>query len=328
MVKYESATLDRLIPAEGEWSGNNTRILVKAGTTKLKIPAKESITDMSTYVSALPKFRQRLLGRCRPSSGLPFPEALQRFTDAIQAGSVFSIATDGSLSNGYGTFGVILATEEEEFWESGGPVDGDPTTANSKRTELAGYAASLELLTMLLYFSQQSNTECPGMKLRTETWIDNVATQRHVVNLKQQSKPRRKYPHDADILAHIQWLWQELTSVDHNIYWVKGHQDNTQQYHNLPRNAQLNIVADALASQYAEETHRVQLPPSKNPAVFVTLLVNGQRVTAYLKESMRFHINGTRYASLATYKKNTSGQIKYGTQWTWRLSGKLTKRAL
>ncbi len=95
---------------------------------------------------------------------------------------------------------------------------------------------------------------------------------------------------------HIRWLWSQLHQVEHNILWVKAHQDQETPYELLPRNAQLNTVADQLATQYMSEGRAAILPPrSKNPMLFpITLVVNGQRVTAHIKDTIRYHINGTR----------------------------------
>lgn len=68
---------------------------------------------------------------------------------AVDTQQDFAIASDGGLSGTIGSFGVVLATGSEVIWEGAGPADGDPTTANSKRPELTGYAASLEMLLML-----------------------------------------------------------------------------------------------------------------------------------------------------------------------------------
>ncbi len=42
-----------------------------------------------------------------------------------------------------GSFGVAIAIGNQDFWECAGLVNSNPSTVNSKRPELAGYAASL-----------------------------------------------------------------------------------------------------------------------------------------------------------------------------------------
>ncbi len=58
---------------------------------------------------------------------------------------------------------------EDELWEVAGPVDGDPTTSNSKRSKLVGYVASLELLLM---FTTLLSLQDPS-RLYTQMWIDS-----------------------------------------------------------------------------------------------------------------------------------------------------------
>ncbi len=43
--------------------------------------------------------------------------------------------------------------------------------------------------------------------------------------LLKTSQMSQKYPHNADILSHIQWLSSQLTQIDQSIQWVKAHQD-------------------------------------------------------------------------------------------------------
>jgi hypothetical protein len=91
--------------------------------------------------------------------------ALEILENAIRSGLLLEIATDGGLDNQRGTFGVVLAQGKEDLWEMAGPVDGDPHTSNSKRSELAGYVASLEMLLMLVTFLDP----LPTHKIHTTT---------------------------------------------------------------------------------------------------------------------------------------------------------------
>ena len=70
-----------------------------------------------------------------------------------------------------------MAMGTKELWKMAGPDDGDPTMANSKRAELAGYAASLELLLMLTSWVKMSFMDT----LYTQTWIDSYGASRHLL---------------------------------------------------------------------------------------------------------------------------------------------------
>ncbi len=101
-----------------------------------------------------------------------------------------------------------------------------------------------------------------------------------------------KYPHDPDMLAHIQWLWSELQQVTHQLAWVKSHQDENRRFEELPRNARLNILADELATMYLQEATASAQRPKSNPHFFPTsrvcLIVKGQRVTTWIAGNYLF----------------------------------------
>jgi hypothetical protein len=242
----------------------------------------------------LPRERQRFFAWSKPYGESALSDVICQVKTAIKDKRPIELAPDGGLADSKGAFGVIMALGNIELWEMAGPVDGDPATANSKRAELAGYAASLELLLMLTSWIQMS----PIDTLYTQTWIDSAGAGRNLSNLLKQSRRKRRYPHDPDLISHIQWLWRCMPKVQHTIRWVKGHQDSNRPYHDLPRNAQLTVLADKLATAFAKGTLTKKGPSRANPMFFpaseVSLIINGQRNTAYPKEGMRFHINGTR----------------------------------
>jgi hypothetical protein len=191
-----------------------------------------------------------------------------------------------------------MANGAMELWEGAGPVDGDPSTANSKRPELAGYAASLEVL--LMFKSLNPSFIEPDFTICTTTWIDSDAARKHLGKMLDPTfVPKRKFPNDPDLLVHIKWLWKELPMIQHTIRWVKAHQDTRQPVGALPLNAQLNIKADQLATDYyqAMKSNTTKMiaraNPLRLPACPVFITVNGQDITAKYKESIRFHINGT-----------------------------------
>ena len=127
-------------------------------------------------------------------------------------------------------------------------------------------------------------------------WLDSSGAGCQLKKLLAQTRPKRSYPHDADLISHIRWLWDCFPKVRHEIKWVKSHQDNSTPFDSVPRHAQLNVMADQLATAY------VKLPNPRfklcNNSLFfpssqVSLLVNGQKVTTHFQDAIRFHINGT-----------------------------------
>jgi hypothetical protein len=94
-------------------------------------------------------------------------------------------------------------------------------------------------------------------------------------------------------------MWSQLPSTSHQLKWVKAHQDADCLYCDLPWNARLNVEADSLATAYYETAKSSRMKPLVDPAFFpssqVSLLVNGQRVTASIPEAICFHVNGTNH---------------------------------
>jgi hypothetical protein len=199
---------------------------------------------------------------CQPREPHQLPTVIKILKNAIKSHLLLEIAPDGGLESQRGTFGVVLAQGMDDLWEMAGPVDGDPQTSNSKRSKLAGYAASLEMLLMLVQFVEMS----PNQKIYRETWIDSSGAGKHLKNMLVNKRTKRSYPHDPDLVAHIRWLWSALPQVSHSIRWVKSHQDSHHQFHDLPRNAQLNVMADALATDFAKRQLAGRLHSQPNPA--------------------------------------------------------------
>ncbi len=149
----------------------------------------------------------------------------------------------------------------------------DNSINNNSTSLLSSWFLRLRLIMLWTLWSQSSTFDL-SLKLQTVTWMNSVGACRDLRNLLRVGEPRHWYPHDADVLAHIWWLWTQLSSVSHNLQWVKGHQDNNKEYEDLPLNAQLNIQADELASLYAEPMRRVANLPKTNPEAFVTCHVS------------------------------------------------------
>jgi hypothetical protein len=111
--------------------------------------------------------------------------------------------------------------------------------------------------------------------------------------------PRREYPHDKDIISHIQWLWKQLSLFTFSAgCWFQSHQDKQGQIqlYTLQTNAQLNVLAGGLETEYYN--HGLTRPshqPHFYPSTKVSLVVNKQRATAQYYDIISFHINSTKH---------------------------------
>ena len=245
----------------------------------------------------LPKSRQRLLqvGRIRRTRTKNEFYALLMHT--LLTGGNLNCGTDGGLRINKGTFGLVISVEDKIIWEGCGPVDGNPETASSKRSELFGYAGLLEVLLLMDTLMLPPKDTYPTTQVNT--FIDNISVVTQLQAFLLGYRPKRAYPHDADIISHIRWLWTQLPRFNHEVSWVKAHQDDKINFNLLPLPAQLNVSADALATEYEMNAKHPSNTPRSQPAFFssanVCLSINTQRITSQYSESIRFHINGTKH---------------------------------
>ena len=144
---------------------------------------------------------------------------------------------------------------------------------------------------------------------QVNTSIDNSSVVRQLQAFLQGYPPRREYPHDADILSHIRWLWNQQPRFCHKVSWVKAHQDEKTSFHLLDLPAQLNICADALATEYLTQAILPSDVPISQPAFFPTanvcLLINSHRITAQYSASIRL---AQRYHP-STHDRKTGNQL-------------------
>ncbi len=147
---------------------------------------------LPSYKKNLSLERRRLLSWCQPAGSQTEEAAMAQFMDAMQEQTTLKIATDGGLSEeGRGSFGVVVAVADTVIWECAGPVDGNPHTAKSKRSELTGYASSLETMLMITHATASSHQKGP---LRTLTWINSSGALHTLNNMLQKKEVKDEIP--------------------------------------------------------------------------------------------------------------------------------------
>ncbi len=141
--------------------------------------------DYKQYISAVTEERQRLFAWSELHGEREVFDVIRQVENAIKEIWLIEFAPDGGLVDSKWTFGVVMGRPGNiELWKLAGPVDSDPTTANSNQASgLACYAASLELLLMLMSWMKMSSTD----SLYTQTWIDSSGAGRHLSNLLKKS---------------------------------------------------------------------------------------------------------------------------------------------
>ena len=207
-------------------------------------------TSISQHLQSLPQWELQLLQHTE----LLVPEATIKRT--LETTTCF-MASDGSAPTGKGSFAWVLSnTQGTRLAQGQGPVFG--RKISSYRAEAYGILAGLRFLRRV----QQIHTS----SIHNLHWVcDNKGL---ISKLKKLRKYTTHYPNstmDAD--------WDALHEITLNcptnlhLRHIKGHQDQTCEYDELPLQAQLNCDADALATQYLnnypDQDHtRVPILPS------------------------------------------------------------------
>ncbi|KAI2498313.1 hypothetical protein MHU86_16183 [Fragilaria crotonensis] len=240
-----------------------------------------SFASLTEYVRTLPNTQRRLLAD------------LQQQASDVQVWRAFRskaklyIASDGRLDGNRGTHGWVLASKKHVLFRCSGPVDGFVSTESSTRSELAGCASSLLLITII--------SRMWGLRHRCSfCWITDsrAAISRITRYVLPGGRCIKQMPDDADLISLIATLYRELRRP-FRPEWVKGHQDSLQSYEHLPFKARLNIDADFLATRYRLRG-RLKSSPLVDHQIGqkVSILINGKRLTSQFDSCIRYHING------------------------------------
>jgi hypothetical protein len=145
------------------------------------------------------------------------------------------------------------------------------------------------------------------------TWLTDskAAISKVTMVARATSKPRR-YPNDIDYVTAISELHKSLGGRL-KTKWVKGHQDDRQDYNELSTDAKLNIDSDALASNHYWSGSGIK-PTTAIPhfqEYKITISINGTIYPSKIDNQLRYHINMV-YTLNSTYSIATSGTRKSG----------------
>jgi hypothetical protein len=194
------------------------------------------------------------------------------------------IVTDGGMKDNRGSFGVAIGTNDVELVSIEGPAPGYSEHANSYRSEAYGMLAGFNFLCLLM---KTYNIMLPA-KRKLLVFCDNLALVKCVQQIiVHQTYPRMFIRSESDVILQIQSDIIQLQSynIDVILEHVKGHQDDHHEYHELSRESQLNISADAYATNYLLEgilTKYCELPA--NAANFY---LNNHIITRNIKHEIR-----------------------------------------
>ena len=169
-------------------------------------------------------------------------------------------AGDGSVSNGKASHAWCIARKNDYSvtLEGVGPTDGHPDSMTSVRPETISCIAIGSLLHMICSAANISSGYVPFY-----TDSDTVVTNS---NQKHWQSTKHVLMDNIDVIIKNNLILRKL-KLDFVPVHVKGHQDRVHPYHQLSREAKLNVRMDALASEFLADppTH---LTPQPAPIFF------------------------------------------------------------
>jgi hypothetical protein len=274
------------IPAERQIMTKNKPTIVPLPESRNPDDPSTTSTTLPQFISQLPRWHRRLLSHFQ-----------QDATDvqvwrAFRSRRKITIASDGGLKHGIGTFGWKINDRTNTTLFSGsGPVDGPHDIGNSTRSELGGLTAPLMLCISLARFWGLAH------RCRYKWLTDSKAAISRVSFITRHSYKPRQYPEDLDYITAIQEIHKSLGGRRlRQIKWIKeGHQDDQHDYEALSADAKLNVDTDVLASSYYWEG-RGSKPTPGIPHLHehqITIAINGIIYPSKIDEQIRFHINGS-----------------------------------
>jgi hypothetical protein len=251
-------------------------------------PAPLPPTSFTDYCEGLPPWEQQLIAHIRPHAS----------TIALQAclsrGVPLYLCSDGGALKHVGSIGWVIATEDEVLWDCTGFAFG--WFANSFRSEgLSHLSMFVFLQRFILYY--KVDVCCPAppadAALPMRRPLLRAATDNRGLLLRlAQAQHRLSSPFPSDALRAeydvISGLTSIIRSFGFKIHWehVKGHQDAVVPVDQLTRMEQLNILADALATEGLDIAEPQRTCYFITPSI-VELRVNHTTITSHYATHLR-----------------------------------------
>jgi hypothetical protein len=200
-------------------------------------------------INQLPEWERELL------------QFLELASDAYSVGVAIShgirVVSDGSVwDNNQGAFGWTLSTDQgERMARCMGPARG--ARLDSYRAEAYGMLSALCFLRRLAEFIGQRDEWQGILATDSQSLLDTITDGNYkaATNEDQQPachlKPLRyldALDPDWDLTSSIITVAQDMVGME--LQYIRGHQDRTCEYDQLSLLAQLNVDADAMATQY------------------------------------------------------------------------------
>ena len=200
------------------------------------------------FIQRLPEWERELL------------QFLELASDAHSVGVAIShglrVVSDGSVwDNNQGAFGWTLSTDQgDRMARCMGPARG--ARLDSYRAEAYGMLSVLCFLRRLAEFIGQRDEWKGILATDSQSLLDTITDGHYIPAPTSDHRPCAIKPlrylnvMDADWDLTSSIVTAALTMKGVELQYIQGHQDRTCEYEHLPLLAQLNVDADAMATQY------------------------------------------------------------------------------
>lgn len=261
-------------------NGYPTAVVITMGTLR---PTYNFISPTPINLQSWTICAQQVLLHPWEYSLLQHSTALQQVPTLINNLRTCSLisCSDGSVVNGGGTYGFTVATSHgQRLIKCNGMAPG--ANPNSFRSEAYGVLA-----TMRWYLHAFQVLQLPGHH-SIDHYLDNQSV---ITRINQSLNSKIAFPNqrllpEQDVIDEIVATIRKLPTAT-TIAWVKGHQDATQNYHQLTLSAQLNCEADELATAFTTsgDYHSPTVIPL--PHTPASLLLHNNLVTGHINFRVR-----------------------------------------
>jgi hypothetical protein len=199
--------------------------------------------------------------------------------------TTLSIGYDGGLPGDIGTFGIACGSDSEIFFKNMGLAHGSTQCQSSHRSESYGMLGGLSSLHHIILFNEIR----PVTTKKIFGYCDNLSLVRRInKHLAHQITISEHYAPDIDVALQILKELEALTALgfDVLIKHVIGHQDKKIPYCDLPRPAQLNVLADEQATEMLQY-HTGHEEYCELPANKASLAVSHDLITSHHSQTLR-----------------------------------------
>ena len=263
-------------------------------------------TTFEDYVDKLDTWERNLLqttGNVRDTKDV---------TERIVSSEKTYMVSDGGMINGYGSYGWIIANDDE-LTRGRGEAEGAEELMQSFRAEGYGMLAVLRYIHHAFTFTGN----WPTSNKIIHMYCDNLALIQRIGWHEKRivTTPKDVIRADYDLEAAIKDTIDALRTKKIFIKekHVSGHQDKHAEYENLNQEEQMNVQADREATKALKE-HLRQGEYSQMPTTRSMLYHNGRPITSKEAETLRQVYGQIAYSEHVT-KKEQWKPATYATVW-------------